>query len=162
MFIMKCLIAAEYYQVQSKGVDSVGQGFADPASFVRNLARQQRTLRFPLSPSAHQFITPYRLHCSTDRRDGLGVRRPRRRTALERPRAPRRDHRLRLHGRHRRRDVLRGRKHGRHRGAHTRRGGRRASRAWRHVRRRHRRVCLILFRCMFPMAHSYVALVCLR
>lgn len=31
-------------EVQAKGVDSVGQGFADPASFVRNLARQHRCI----------------------------------------------------------------------------------------------------------------------
>ena len=30
-------------QVQAKGVDSVGSGFADPVTFVRNLARKERT-----------------------------------------------------------------------------------------------------------------------
>ena len=30
-------------QVQAKGVDSVGPGFADPVTFVRNLARKERT-----------------------------------------------------------------------------------------------------------------------
>ncbi|RPD78212.1 Hydroxyethylthiazole kinase [Lentinus tigrinus ALCF2SS1-7] len=31
-------------EVQAKGVDSVGTGFADPASFVRNLARRERAI----------------------------------------------------------------------------------------------------------------------
>ncbi|EKM54330.1 uncharacterized protein PHACADRAFT_123292 [Phanerochaete carnosa HHB-10118-sp] len=31
-------------EVQAKGVDSLGQGFADPASFVRKLARQHRCI----------------------------------------------------------------------------------------------------------------------
>ncbi|KAI0081889.1 Hydroxyethylthiazole kinase [Panus rudis PR-1116 ss-1] len=31
-------------EVQAKGVDSVGKGFADPAGFVRNLARKQRAI----------------------------------------------------------------------------------------------------------------------
>ncbi|KAI0769338.1 Hydroxyethylthiazole kinase [Trametes elegans] len=31
-------------EVQAKGVDSVGQGFADPAAFVRNLARKERAI----------------------------------------------------------------------------------------------------------------------
>ncbi|EMD37498.1 hypothetical protein CERSUDRAFT_105469 [Gelatoporia subvermispora B] len=31
-------------EVQSRGVDSVGQGFADPASFVRDLARKERCI----------------------------------------------------------------------------------------------------------------------
>ncbi|PIL34226.1 hypothetical protein GSI_03937 [Ganoderma sinense ZZ0214-1] len=31
-------------QVQAKGVDSVGAGFADPVSFVRNLARKERSI----------------------------------------------------------------------------------------------------------------------
>ncbi len=29
-------------QVQARGVDSVGSGFADPAAFVRSLARKER------------------------------------------------------------------------------------------------------------------------
>ncbi|KAI0371158.1 Hydroxyethylthiazole kinase [Pilatotrama ljubarskyi] len=31
-------------EVQAKGVDSVGSGFADPAAFVRNLARKERAI----------------------------------------------------------------------------------------------------------------------
>jgi len=33
---------AKSNEVQSRGVDSVGQGFSDPATFVRNLARKER------------------------------------------------------------------------------------------------------------------------
>ena len=33
---------ADSDEVQARGVDSVGQGFADPAAFVRGLARQRR------------------------------------------------------------------------------------------------------------------------
>ncbi|OBZ68095.1 putative thiamine biosynthetic bifunctional enzyme [Grifola frondosa] len=33
---------ANSLEVQAKGVDSVGKGFADPASFVRNLAKKER------------------------------------------------------------------------------------------------------------------------
>lgn len=29
-------------QVESKGVDSVGPGFKDPAAFVKNLAKRER------------------------------------------------------------------------------------------------------------------------
>ena len=46
-------------QVQTKGVDSVGSGFADPAAFVRSLARKERTLSF-------RYIDP--AECDTDRR----------------------------------------------------------------------------------------------
>ena len=36
-------------QVQAKGVDSVGKGFADPAGFVRHLAKKQRTSALSLT-----------------------------------------------------------------------------------------------------------------
>jgi len=35
---------ANSHEVQAKGVDSVGQGFADPAAFVRALARKERCI----------------------------------------------------------------------------------------------------------------------
>ncbi|EJF65143.1 Hydroxyethylthiazole kinase [Dichomitus squalens LYAD-421 SS1] len=35
---------ANSQEVQAKGVDSVGQGFADPVTFVRNLARKERAI----------------------------------------------------------------------------------------------------------------------
>lgn len=36
-------------EVESKGVDSIGKGFSDPAKFVRDLARQHRTRSHPES-----------------------------------------------------------------------------------------------------------------
>ena len=40
-------------QVQAKGVDSVGQGFADPAKFVRDLARKRRTTQHFVCQKPH-------------------------------------------------------------------------------------------------------------
>ena len=65
---------ADSSEVQAKGVDSVGQGFADPARFVRELAQQHRA-SFHSSTCCIPSLTRRRLHRCADRRDRLGVRR---------------------------------------------------------------------------------------
>lgn len=39
---MEIAIHIIFLQVQAKGVDSVGSGFADPVSFIREIAKRER------------------------------------------------------------------------------------------------------------------------
>ena len=59
--------------MQAKGVDSVGSGFADPASFVRELAKKERECALNIASICVLNIWVVRMRRCDDRSDRLGV-----------------------------------------------------------------------------------------
>ena len=59
--------------MQAKGVDSLGSGFADPASFIRELAKKEREYAPNITGACILNPCVVRMCCCDDGTDRLGV-----------------------------------------------------------------------------------------